>query len=67
MAGAVVSLGFWEPAGSVAASHVNDSGFWIVTRYLGLSVADGIKTWTLLSTIGSIVGFATVAAIWAVV
>ena len=27
-------------------SHVNDSGFWIVTRYLGLSVGDGLRTWT---------------------
>lgn len=53
--------------GGYIASHINDSGFWIVTRYLGLSVADGIKTWTLLSTIGSIVGFATVAAAWALV
>ncbi|GMA41086.1 GntP family transporter [Mobilicoccus caccae] len=53
--------------GGYIASHINDSGFWIVTRYLGLSVADGIKTWTLLSTIGSVVGFATVAAVWAVV
>ena len=53
--------------GGYAASHVNDSGFWIVTRYLGLSVADGLKTWTVLSTIGSLVGFATVAAAWALV
>ncbi|WP_168582298.1 GntP family transporter [Gephyromycinifex aptenodytis] len=50
--------------GGYAASHINDSGFWIVTRYLGLSVADGLKTWTVLSTIGSLVGFATVSALW---
>lgn len=30
--------------GGLGLSHVNDSGFWIVTRYLGLSVADGLKT-----------------------
>lgn len=53
--------------GGYIASHINDSGFWIVTRYLGLSVADGLKTWTVISTIGSLVGFATVAAVWAVV
>ncbi|MDO5628185.1 MAG: GntP family transporter [Mobilicoccus sp.] len=53
--------------GGYIASHINDSGFWIVTRYLGLSVADGLKTWTVLSTIGSLAGFATVAAVWMVV
>lgn len=53
--------------GGYIASHINDSGFWIVTRYLGLSVADGLRTWTVLSTIGSLVGFATVAAVWAIV
>lgn len=53
--------------GGYIASHINDSGFWIVTRYMGLSVADGLKTWTVLSTIGSLVGFATVAAAWMVV
>ena len=30
--------------GGLGASHINDSGFWIVTKYLGLSVADGLKT-----------------------
>lgn len=29
--------------GGLGASHINDSGFWIVTKYLGLSVADGLK------------------------
>ncbi|MCR3954432.1 GntT/GntP/DsdX family permease, partial [Aeromonas hydrophila] len=33
--------------GGLGASHINDSGFWIVTKYLGLSVADGLKTWTV--------------------
>ena len=32
-------------------------GFWIVTRYLGLSVADGLRTWTLLTTILGVAGF----------
>lgn len=43
--------------GGMGLSHINDSGFWIVTKYLGLSVKDGLKTWTLLSTIFSVVGF----------
>ncbi len=37
--------------GGLGLSHVNDAGFWVVTRYLRLSVADGLKTWTVLTTI----------------
>lgn len=53
--------------GAITLSHINDSGFWIVTRYLGLSVADGLKTWTVLVTVMGIAGFALVAALWAIV
>lgn len=37
--------------GGLDLSHVNDSGFWIVTRYLGLSVSDGLKTWIVLTAL----------------
>ena len=53
--------------GGLGLSHINDSGFWIVTKYLGLSVADGLKTWTVLTTILSISGFLITCLIWAVV
>ncbi|MFY9263186.1 MAG: GntP family transporter [Actinomycetaceae bacterium] len=43
--------------GGLGLSHINDSGFWIVTKYLGLSVKDGLKTWTVLTTIVGVVGF----------
>jgi Gnt-I system low-affinity gluconate transporter len=42
-------------AGATTASHVNDSGFWLVNRYLGLSVTDTFKTWTATTTIVSVV------------
>ena len=45
-------------AGSILASHVNDGGFWIVSRYFNMSVKDTLKTWTVLETILSVVGFA---------
>jgi GntP family gluconate:H+ symporter len=48
-------------AGSIIASHVNDGGFWIVARYFGISVKDTLKTWTVLETILSLVGFAMAA------
>ncbi len=48
-----LAIGF----GGLGLSHINDSGFWIVTKYLGLSVADGLKTWTVLTTICGVTGF----------
>ncbi|HEY0450174.1 gluconate:H+ symporter, partial [Actinophytocola sp.] len=35
-------------AGSIIASHVNDGGFWIVSRYFGISVKDTLRSWTVL-------------------
>ena len=54
-------------AGSIIASHVNDGGFWIVSRYFGLTVKDTLKTWTVLETILSVVGFAVAAILITVV
>lgn len=48
-----LAIGF----GGLGLSHINDSGFWIVTKYLGLSIADGLKTWTVLTTICGVAGF----------
>ncbi|WP_248963129.1 GntP family permease [Sphaerisporangium perillae] len=45
-------------AGSIIASHLNDGGFWIVSRYFNMSVKDTLKTWTILETILSLTGFA---------
>ena len=53
--------------GGLGLSHINDSGSWIVTKYLGLSVADGLKTWTVLTTILSVSGFLITRLLWAVV
>ncbi|WP_412546775.1 gluconate:H+ symporter [Maricaulis sp. MIT060901] len=43
-------------AGASALSHVNDSGFWLVSRIFGLSEAATLKTWTVSSTLLSITG-----------
>ncbi|MFZ1874510.1 MAG: GntP family transporter [Chania sp.] len=50
--------------GGLGLSHVNDSGFWIVTKYLGLSVADGLKTWTVLTTLLGLSGFVFTWLLW---
>lgn len=41
-------------AGGIGLSHVNDSGFWIVKEYFGMSITDTFKTWTTSTTIASV-------------
>ncbi|HAZ95386.1 MAG TPA: gluconate transporter [Porticoccaceae bacterium] len=43
-------------SGATILSHVNDSGFWLVSRYLGMSEKDTLKTWTVMTTIISLTG-----------
>ncbi|MGW1746288.1 GntP family permease [Streptomyces sp. NPDC002092] len=50
-------------AGSIFASHVNDGGFWMVAKYFGISERDTLKTWTVLETVLSVVGFAVAAVL----
>lgn len=47
-------------AGSLMFSHVNDAGFWLVKEYLGLTVKETFKTWTVLETLLSFIAFGTV-------
>ncbi|NJN56600.1 MAG: gluconate transporter [Leptolyngbyaceae cyanobacterium SL_5_9] len=47
-------------SGATVLSHVNDSGFWLVNRYLGMTEADTLKSWTVLETILGVVGFLVV-------
>ncbi|WP_298468596.1 gluconate:H+ symporter [uncultured Erythrobacter sp.] len=47
-------------AGASIISHVNDSGFWLVSRYFGLTAGETLKTWTIASTLVGIVGFVAV-------
>ncbi|WP_130864541.1 GntP family transporter [Acidipropionibacterium timonense] len=59
----LMAIGF----GALGLSHINDSGFWIVTKYTGLTVKDGLKTWTVLSTICGLTGFLITCVLWAIV
>ncbi|KMM36465.1 GntP family permease [Guptibacillus hwajinpoensis] len=47
-------------AGATVLSHVNDSGFWLVNRFLGLSEKDTLKSWTVMETLIGVVGFLVV-------
>ncbi len=67
MATLVGELGYSEPykailvisiaAGSTILSHVNDSGFWLVGKYLGMTEKETLRSWTVMETIISLVGF----------
>jgi gluconate:H+ symporter, GntP family len=46
--------------GSLFFSHVNDAGFWLVKEYFGMTVGQTLKTWSVMETIISVVGFACV-------
>jgi Gnt-I system high-affinity gluconate transporter len=52
----VLSIG----AGSLMFSHVNDSGFWMFKEYFNLSIRDTIRSWSLMETIVSVTGLASV-------
>ncbi|MFE0761734.1 GntP family permease [Streptomyces smyrnaeus] len=50
-------------AGSIFASHVNDGGFWMVSKYFGISERDTLASWTVLESVLSIAGFAVAAVV----
>ncbi|MBG6085019.1 GntP family permease [Zhihengliuella flava] len=54
-------------AGAISFSHVNDSGFWLVSRFLGLTTAMALKTWTVIATAIGFMGFALAWLLYAVV
>lgn len=62
----VVAIALCIAFGALGLSHVNDSGFWVVTRYLGLSVGDGLRSWTVLTTVLGVAGFLGAAIVWAI-
>ena len=47
-------------SGASIMSHVNDSGFWLVSKYLGLSEKQTFKSWTVMTTILALTGFVSV-------
>ena len=53
-------------AGATVLSHVNDSGFWLVSRFFGMDEKTTLKTWTVMETTLGVSAFAIAAALWAV-
>lgn len=51
-------------AGSVFAGHVNDSGFWLVSRFFGMDTKTTLKTWTVGQALVGVMGFVLSLAIF---
>ena len=61
---ALLALGMG--GGALALSHINDAGYWIVVKLTGLSVGDGLRTWTVITTIAGTFGFLLVVGLWTI-
>ncbi|WP_404309552.1 GntP family permease [Neorhodopirellula lusitana] len=44
-------------SGATVLSHVNDSGFWLVSKFFGLTEKETLMSWTVVETIIGISGF----------
>lgn len=51
-------------AGATVLSHVNDSGFWLVSRFFGMDEKTTLKTWTVMETTLGLSAFAIAAALY---
>ncbi|WP_457809072.1 GntP family permease [Kushneria sp. EE4] len=54
-------------AGAIGYSHVNDSGFWLVGRFLQVETRTMLRTWSVMSTGISLMAFGLVWALFALV
>ncbi len=53
-------------AGATVLSHVNDSGFWLVSRFFGMDEKTTLKTWTVMETTLGLSAFAIASVLWVV-
>jgi GntP family gluconate:H+ symporter len=54
-------------AGATVLSHVNDSGFWLVSRFFEMDEKTTLRTWTVMETTLGLTAFGVALALWAVV
>ena len=53
-------------SGASILSHVNDSGFWLVKQYLGLSEKQTFQSWTVMTTLLALTGFVSSLILFAI-
>lgn len=54
--GQLGALGISIASGATVLSHLNDSGFWLVKEYFGLTEKEAIRMWTVASSILGLTG-----------
>ncbi len=54
-------------AGATVLSHVNDSGYWLVSRFFGMDVKTTLKTWTVIETTLGLAIFPLASLLWVVI
>jgi GntP family gluconate:H+ symporter len=47
-------------------SHVNDSGFWLVSRFFEMDEKTTLRTWTVMETTLGLSAFVLAALMWLV-
>ena len=62
----LVALVIAIAAGATVLSHVNDSGFWLVSRFFGMDVKTTLKTWTVMETTLGLTAFVLSLGLWAI-
>ena len=62
----LVALVLAIAAGATVLSHVNDSGFWLVSRFFGMDVKTTLRTWTVLETTLGVSIFVLALGVWAI-
>lgn len=60
----LAALVFAIAGGSTVLSHVNDSGFWLVSRFFGMDERTTLRTWTVMETTLGLMMFACASLLW---
>lgn len=51
-------------SGASILSHVNDSGYWLVSKYLGLNESQTFRSWSIMTLLIAVVGFSCVCLLF---
>ena len=62
VAAVVIAIG----AASIGWPHVNDSGFWLIGKFCGFDTITTFKTWSLVGTTISLLGFALSSVVFVI-
>lgn len=62
----LVALVIAIAGGATVLSHVNDSGFWLVSRFFGMDEKTTLRTWTVMETTIGLTAFVLSLLLWAV-